>query len=170
MFTLEQKVDLIMRYIASSDMREVAKLKKAVAKALMDSEPTVTTKTDTNHSVEQLATEFVKNAGMPPHLLGYKYTARAIQLCIEDPGYLDGQITKRLYPDIASEFDTKPSRVERSIRHAIESIFDRCDPMYTASLFGNAVSFGKGKLTNFEFLAYAVDEITRKMKGVDIYG
>ena len=66
MFTLEQKVDLIMRYIASSDMREVAKLKKAVAKALVDDEPTIATKTDTNRSVEQLATEFVKNAGIPP--------------------------------------------------------------------------------------------------------
>lgn len=32
-----------------------------------------------------------------------------------------GQITKRLYPNIARQYSTTASRVEKAIRHAIEN-------------------------------------------------
>ena len=35
-------------------------------------------------------------------------------------------VTKELYPDIAKAVGSTPSRVERAMRHAIESGFDRC--------------------------------------------
>ena len=38
-----------------------------------------------------------------------------------------GAITKELYPEIASKFDTTVSRVERAIRNAIEVSWNRWD-------------------------------------------
>lgn len=36
-----------------------------------------------------------------------------------------GQVTKVLYPDIARQYSTTASRVERAIRHAIEVAWNR---------------------------------------------
>ncbi len=45
---------------------------------------------------------------------------------MKNPSMIGG-ITKELYPEIASKFDTTVSRVERAIRHAIEVSWNRGD-------------------------------------------
>ena len=62
------------------------------------------------------------------------------------------RITKELYPMIASMVGSTPSRVERSMRHAIESAFDRGDPLIINGIFGYSLSPDKGKPTNWEFI------------------
>jgi len=57
-------------------------------------------------------------------LLGYRYIKTALRLSIKDPGMLD-RITKDLYPTIASNHKSSPSRVERAIRHAICGIWKK---------------------------------------------
>lgn len=51
---------------------------------------------------------------------GYHYLRTAIMMGVSDESVLIG-ITKGLYPDIAKQYDTTSSKVERAIRHAIES-------------------------------------------------
>ena len=62
--------------------------------------------------------ELLLSIGIPPNIYGYAYTAYAIELLLMDEEY-QHYITKGLYVDIATKFNTTPSRVERAIRHAI---------------------------------------------------
>lgn len=96
--------------------------------------------------VHDITTEIIIRRGLKPHLLGYKYTRKAVELCMQDITYLDG-ITKRLYPDIAKEYGTLPSRAERAIRHSIEVIYG-----------------GERKPTNSEFIAQIVEEVSAEIK------
>ena len=157
MFTLEQKVDLVMRYIASAKPQQ-DELKKAIVEALNDTGTVVDARTD----VANIVVDIFKEVGVPPHLLGYERSIYAIELAYNDPTYLKS-LTKRLYPDIAAKYDTTPSRVERTIRHAVEVSFDRGDVDAIYNIFGNTISVGKGKLTNGEFLAHIVVEVRRRL-------
>ena len=96
--------------------------------------------------------------GTPAHLKGYRYTVYAIEQAVEDPDVVECMI-KRLYPAVAETFDTTPSRVERAIRHAIETTWDRGDLDVIYSYFGNTVQKKKGKPTNSEFIAMLANQI-----------
>ena len=69
------------------------------------------------------------------------------------------QITKQLYPDIATKYSTTPSRVERAIRHAIEVAWGRGKLEITENIFGYTVSATKSKPTNSEFIAMIADKL-----------
>lgn len=162
MFTLEQKVDLVMRYVTTVDQFKRIELKRMLVAALKDGDVDETgTYTE---EVEKAAIDIIKKIGMPPHLTGHDYALRAIQMCALDPTYLKGFVTKRLYPDIAKEFDSTPTRVERAIRHAIETVFYRGNTEAVVDIFGNTVNVDKGKLSNSEFFAAGANEITRQLK------
>ena len=68
-------------------------------------------------------------------------------------------ITKVLYPQVAKNFGTTPSRVERAIRHAIEVAWSRGKMETLDALFGYTIDTGKGKPTNSEFIALIADKI-----------
>ena len=75
-----------------------------------------------------------------------------------------GQVTKVLYPEIARNYNTTSSRVERAIRHAIEVAWSRGKMDTIDALFGYTVSTGKGKPTNSEFIALIADKIRLEYK------
>ncbi|MBO5247728.1 MAG: sporulation transcription factor Spo0A, partial [Clostridia bacterium] len=68
--------------------------------------------------LEKQVTSIILEVGIPAHVKGYQYVRRAILMAITDPEVING-VTKIIYPTIAKEFKTTPSRVERAIRHAI---------------------------------------------------
>lgn len=108
--------------------------------------------------LEQVYSEYLNRLGFRANLKGYRYSRRACVMLHNDPEYING-ITKRLYPDLAREFDTTPSRVERAIRHAIESAWSLGDVELIEDIFWYSVNHTKGKPTNSEFLAMLVDYI-----------
>ena len=114
--------------------------------------------TGREHSLEVVVTEMIHQLGVPAHIKGYHYLRSAILHCIEDSEMLEC-VTKLLYPTVADEFQTTPSRVERAIRHAIEIAWDRGDIETLNSYFGFTVNTGKGKPTNSEFIALIADRI-----------
>ena len=79
-------------------------------------------------------------------------------------GEMLNSITKLLYPSIAKQHKTTPSRVERAIRHAIEVAWSRGKMDTIDELFGYTVSNGKGKPTNSEFVALIADKIRLEYK------
>ncbi len=89
---------------------------------------------------------------VPPHIRGYGYLINGIAKVSSDQTYLRA-ITKRLYPDIAADFETTPQRVERSIRTAVEIAFTRSDIESLERYFGNAINPKSGKITNSAFMA-----------------
>ena len=70
-----------------------------------------------------------------------------------------GGITKELYPELASKFDTTVSRVERAIRHAIEVSWNRGNWDLMTEIFGNSVDIDRAKPTNSEFIVTVADKL-----------
>ena len=115
------------------------------------------------NSLEMDVTNIIHEIGVPAHIKGYQYLRDAIIMSVNDTEML-GSITKRLYPTIAKNYKTTPSRVERAIRHAIEVAWSRGKMDTIEELFGYTVSSGKGKPTNSEFVALIADKIRLEYK------
>lgn len=62
-------------------------------------------------------------------------------------------ITKELYPGVAAYHGTTPARVERNIRHSIESAWNRSTFDVQTKYFGNSVDPNKGAPTVGEYVA-----------------
>ncbi len=76
------------------------------------------------------AADLIRRKGIPAQLKGYRYLKDAVMLAAEDAELL-GAVTKELYPAVAKKNNTTASRVERNIRHAIETAWKR-NTSYTA--------------------------------------
>lgn len=100
-----------------------------------------------------LIVDILRDIGVPSHTNGYRYIKRALEKFMEDRDTYHYGITKVLYPSIAKEFGSTASRVERCIRHAIESAWSRGSLEKIEEVFGATVSSLKGKPTNYEFLS-----------------
>lgn len=114
-------------------------------------------------NLEVEVTNIMHEIGVPAHIKGYQYLRDAIMMVVRDLDVINS-ITKQLYPNIAREYNTTPSRVERAIRHAIEVAWSRGQVDAIDSLFGYTVSVGKGKPTNSEFIAMVADKLRLEMK------
>jgi len=64
-------------------------------------------------------TEFLCKLGIKTHLSGFRYLKYILE---NDFDFSHGSITTVLYPAVAKEFKSTPSKVERAIRHAIECV------------------------------------------------
>nr|WP_264473097.1 sporulation initiation factor Spo0A C-terminal domain-containing protein [Anaerostipes caccae] len=68
--------------------------------------------------------KLLKQLGITPNLKGYLYLRQAIEIGVRDASVFDG-ITKRLYPHIAEQNHTTSTSVERTIRHAIDTVWSK---------------------------------------------
>ena len=105
---------------------------------------------------ETTLTKMLHELGIPSHIKGYQYIKEGIKM-IYDDNNLIGNITKKVYPNLADKYDTTSSRVERAIRHAIEVGWSRSNWQLTEDLFGQSVDYDKAKPTNSEFLVTLAD-------------
>ena len=117
-----------------------------------------------NKSLQEKVTEIIHEVGVPAHIKGYQYLREAILIAVEDMDVINA-VTKVLYPEVARRYNTTPSRVERAVRHAIETAWDRGDLETLQRYFGYTVSNTKGKPTNSEFIAMIADRIRLQSKG-----
>ena len=79
-----------------------------------------------NTDMTLLVTEAMHQLGVPAHILGHRYLREAIVMAIQNTDVIHA-VTKELYPTVAKRHSTTGSRVERAIRHAIESAWGRGD-------------------------------------------
>ena len=108
--------------------------------------------------LEQVVTKFIRSIGIPLHINGYEYLRTAIMLVMVDYTKFDS-VTKILYPEVAKIHHTTPSRVERSIRHAIEVAWSNMTPGTAYELFGDSGQVYSTRPTNSEFISLATDNI-----------
>jgi len=108
-------------------------------------------------------TNIIHEVGVPAHIKGYQYLRDAIMMAVENMDILNA-VTKELYPAIAKQNDTTPSRVERAIRHAIEVAWNRGKIETIDALFGYTIQNDKGKPTNSEFIAIISDKLRLERK------
>jgi two-component system, response regulator, stage 0 sporulation protein A len=87
--------------------------------------------------------------GMPAELTGYEYIKSAVEKVYTDRTYML-KITKMLYPEIAADFNTTPSRVECAIRHAVKRAKSNGSAIY--DVLGPIPLSGTGNITNSAFI------------------
>lgn len=92
--------------------------------------------------------EILNKVGIPCDLKGRDYIETAIELVYENSNI---SVTNELYPKIAEIYNTTPSKVERAIRHAIETSFDSSNECLT-EIFGNTINQKSGKTANGKFI------------------
>ncbi len=109
-------------------------------------------------SIYDKVAEMLKKLGIAPDKNGFHYLRKAIYECYLEPSLLTS-ITKEIYPMLAVSFNKKESCIERSIRSAIETGWDRGNYEYSNELFQNCVDYYKTKPTNGEFISIIVDKI-----------
>ena len=114
-------------------------------------------------SLKTMVTSVIHEIGVPAHIKGYQYLREAIIIAVNDMDVINA-VTKVLYPEVARRYNTTPSRVERAVRHAIETAWDRGDLETLQRYFGYTVSNTKGKPTNSEFIAMIADRLTLEQK------
>lgn len=95
--------------------------------------------------------------GIPIHLKGYRYLNAAIKMVVNSPNIINN-ITKVLYPGIAENFQTSPTRVERAIRNAIEVAWIRGNLNKINDIFGYEI-LNQIKPTNGQFIALLAAKI-----------
>lgn len=108
--------------------------------------------------IEVKAAEMLRELGIPASLMGYQFLMESIYLVMEDRNKIYA-ITKIIYPEVAKRFGSTPSRVERTMRHAIEVAWSRSDWDVLKKYFGYTVDPGKGKATNAEFIATVCEHL-----------
>lgn len=108
--------------------------------------------------LDERITNIFITVGIPAHIKGYQFLREAIKMAIDSPEIINS-ITKKLYPSIASKFETSASKVERAIRHAIEVAWNRGKIENINNLFGIRVYGNNEKPTNGEFIALVADKM-----------
>jgi len=122
-----------------------------------DISSTLTMKNKNKVIDEKISNIFI-TVGIPAHIKGYQFLREAIKMAIREPDIINS-ITKQLYPNIASKFQTSASKVERAIRHAIEVAWNRGRIENINSIFGVKVYGTNDKPTNGEFIALVADKM-----------
>lgn len=114
---------------------------------------------DLKHNSLQLSiSKILHELGIPSHIKGYQYIREGISIIFEHPETIGG-ITKELYPELATHFETTVSRVERAIRHAIEVSWNRGNWTLMEEIFGHSVDIDRAKPTNSEFIVTIADKL-----------
>jgi two-component system response regulator (stage 0 sporulation protein A) len=111
-----------------------------------------------NQDLESEVSKIIESLNIPPHFKGYLYLRDAIILASQEPSLIN-EVTKKLYPLIAEQYQTTMHRVERAMRFAIETAWNKGDVQILHNLFGYCVDDKKGKPTNASFIAKISDKI-----------
>lgn len=116
-----------------------------------------------NNNLQVFISNTLHELGVPSHVNGYKYIKEAINIMCSKSN-MESYMTKELYLEIAKRHNSTSTRVERSIRHAIEISWNRGNWELIDKLFGNSVDIDRAKPTNSEFIITIADMMKLKMK------
>ena len=114
-------------------------------------------------NLEIMASDILREIGVPAHIKGYNCLRLAIMLTVNEPEIIHS-VTKQLYPAVAKLSKATPSKIERAIRHAIEVAWDRGNIDVLNAYFGYTIQSSRGKPTNSEFIAMISDRLRMSLK------
>lgn len=106
--------------------------------------------------------ELLGELGIPIHLHGYHYLLEAVPLVLASPE-IGANLSQQLYPRIAQRYHTSASRVERSIRTAINEAWKRGTLTAANGMFGRSLNLAYDKPTNGEMIAMLTEKIRLKL-------
>ncbi len=99
----------------------------------------------------------IKYIGVPANIKGYEYLKDTILIYMDKP-----QRLSKIYQIVARNHNVTATSVEKAVRVAIETAWERGNPEILEKYFGYTISAVKGKPTNSEFIATIVDIINQK--------
>lgn len=144
MGALERKVDVLLRYCTAQTESErrncYADLKKIRNGQALE------------EAYRKRIDCVLRDLGIGDHLMGYAYLQTAIALTLHSPQMIYNMMTV-LYPAVAAEHKTSVGAVERCMRNAIESGWDRCGWQAQSKYFGSQLDPDRGKPANALFVA-----------------
>lgn len=149
----EQRLEALMRFAVAENESEQKKARKEIRQMLAREPERVNWEPEVaDRNVEAGVRRILLDLGVPEHILGHGYLVTAICAAVRKPELLRA-IHKGLYALVAEAYNATPPRVERAIRHAIETAWERCDYDVLIGYFGNTIDPDKAKPTNGEFIA-----------------
>ena len=113
--------------------------------------PSILGRTGNSSALYSKVTDLLYTSGIPAHINGFQYIRDAVMIIAS----IDGSycITKDIYPQIAARYHSSPSRIERSIRHAIELAWDRNCYFSLSRTTGAVLHCPDSRPPNGEFIA-----------------
>ena len=114
-----------------------------------------------HYDLQRTVINILHELGVPSHIQGYEYIKEGILSAYNTNVAI---ASKEIYQGIARKYSSTVSRVERSIRHAIETSWNRGNWDLMEELFGNSIDSEKAKPTNSEYIM----TIAEKLK-IDFY-
>ena len=148
--------------ITDCDVEKMQKIEDLLAKH-PEFEVTLVDEKSADKLMKRITDIFI-TIGIPAHLKGYMYLREAIRVVIENRKIINF-MTKKLYPEVASRFESSPAKVERAIRHALEAGWCRGKLKKLNIIFGLSVYDEHDKPTNGEFIALIADKLI--IDGID---
>ncbi len=110
-------------------------------------------------NVRRETTRLLHEIGIPANLKGHNYIRDAVIMVLEDRKLISS-VTKTIYPNIGKRYQTSACSVERAIRTALETAWNRGRTESINDIFGFTVNVNKGKPTNAEFIAMIADRLS----------
>jgi two-component system, response regulator, stage 0 sporulation protein A len=149
-------------FIKPFDMEEfIIRVHQLIGKNGLEASGTQSSTAASEINLESQITDIMHELGIPANIKGYLYLRDAISLVLNDTSFLQS-ITTRLYPDLALKYKTIPSKIERSIRHAIEVGCSRGRSDTFKEIFNRSFDTNKYIPLNSEFLASVTHAIRLK--------
>lgn len=106
-----------------------------------------------------LAAELLDALGMPRRLSAWVFLPDMLALCAAHPGML-ADLHHRFYPMTGARHQLSPGCVERRLRIAVESTWNRGNVQALERCFGQSIDPERGKPTNKEFLCRSSEWIS----------
>jgi two-component system, response regulator, stage 0 sporulation protein A len=113
---------------------------------------------DDQKQIEIETVNLLYEAGIPPHMAGYRYLREAI-VCRVQREFTENFTAKEVYGEVANRFSTTMQKVERCIRNSIDKAWARKNHDAMDSLLGYGGINSKNKPTNAEFIAMMIERV-----------
>lgn len=103
-------------------------------------------------------TNALMSFGISPHLQGFRYLREAICRNLKDGNATKG-ITKDLYPGLAKVFHTNAKCIERGMRNALDTAWDKTPPEKRNARFGEMTEHLPKRPSNSQFITLITEYI-----------
>lgn len=128
---------------------EMSCIKQKAVLSQMETDRNDYNKKQNKYELESTISKLLNRMGITASIKGYHFIIKGVMMVIENREAILS-ITKGLYPDIAKEYNTTAGKVERAMRHAIETAWKRTGKEIFYEMAGY---YPMVKPTNSQFIA-----------------
>ncbi len=108
---------------------------------------------------ENTVGEFLLKLGIPKNIRGFYYLKTAVMYILNGTDLI--HMSGRLYSVLAAEYNTTVSKIERSIRYAVSTAFDKGDLTLLSEVFGSSYNTETGRPANLEAVASIAEALSK---------